>query len=55
VIAGEQVAGIPGVFVAIPIVAIFAVIYRHVLAHHSGNDLETGFEARPSLSDGENT
>jgi predicted PurR-regulated permease PerM len=55
VIAGEQIAGIPGVFVAIPIVAIFAVIYRHVLAHHSANDLETGFDARPSLSEGENT
>lgn len=38
VIAGEQVAGIPGVFIAIPIVAVFTVIYRHVLEHHG----ETG-------------
>ncbi|MBA2380394.1 MAG: AI-2E family transporter [Blastocatellia bacterium] len=33
VIAGEQVAGIPGVFLAIPVVAIFTVVYRHVLEH----------------------
>jgi predicted PurR-regulated permease PerM len=33
VLAGEQIAGIPGVFVAIPIVAIATVIYRHVLEH----------------------
>jgi predicted PurR-regulated permease PerM len=33
VLAGEQVAGIPGVFISIPIVAIITVIYRHVLEH----------------------
>ncbi len=30
VLAGEQIAGIPGVFLSIPIVAIFTVIYKHV-------------------------
>ncbi len=35
VIAGEQIAGIPGVFIAVPVVAIFAVVYRHVLEHHA--------------------
>jgi predicted PurR-regulated permease PerM len=35
VVAGEQIAGIPGVFVAVPVVAIFAVVYRHVLEHHT--------------------
>ena len=33
VLAGEQIAGIPGVFVSIPLVAIGTVIYRHALEH----------------------
>jgi len=33
VLAGEQVAGIPGVFLAIPIVAVLSVFYRHVVEH----------------------
>jgi predicted PurR-regulated permease PerM len=33
VLAGEQIAGIPGVFVAIPIVAVATVLYRHILLH----------------------
>lgn len=36
VLAGEQVAGIQGVFIAIPIVSLVTVIYRHIL-QHSGN------------------
>ncbi len=41
VIAGEQVAGIPGVFLAIPVVAIFTVLYRHVLEHQGRSTLFT--------------
>lgn len=33
VLAGEQVGGIPGVFLSIPLVAVATVIYRHVLEH----------------------
>ncbi|MBX3288031.1 MAG: AI-2E family transporter [Acidobacteria bacterium] len=33
ILAGEQVAGIPGVFLAIPVVAVLTVFYRHVLEH----------------------
>ena len=33
VLAGEQVGGIPGVFLAIPLVAVCTVLYRHVLEH----------------------
>jgi predicted PurR-regulated permease PerM len=33
VLAGEQVAGIPGVFLSIPIVAVLTVLYKHVLEH----------------------
>lgn len=39
VLAGEQVLGIPGVFIAIPIVAVATVIYRHVLEHHGRRSL----------------
>ena len=39
VLAGEQVAGIPGVFLAIPIVAILTVFYKHVLEHKGSTGL----------------
>ncbi len=42
VLAGEQVAGIPGVFLSIPIVAIGTVIYRHVLDHQGHRGLLSG-------------
>jgi predicted PurR-regulated permease PerM len=42
VLAGEQVAGIPGVFLAIPLVAIFTVFYKHVIEHKGGKGLVAG-------------
>ena len=42
VLAGEQVAGIAGVFLAIPIVALVTVIYKHVLEHSGSSGLFTG-------------
>ncbi len=39
VLAGEQVAGIPGVFLAIPLVALAVVVYRHVVEHKGGKGL----------------
>ncbi len=39
VLAGEQVAGIPGVFLAIPIVAVGVVIYRHVVEYKGSKGL----------------
>ena len=42
VLAGEQVAGIAGVFLAIPLVAIGTVIYRHVLEHQGSRGLFAG-------------
>ncbi len=42
VLAGEQIAGIPGVFLSIPIVAVCTVIYRHVLEHQGRRGLLTG-------------
>jgi predicted PurR-regulated permease PerM len=43
VLAGEQVAGIPGVFISIPIVAVSTVIYRHVLDHQGRRSLVAGW------------
>lgn len=42
VLAGEQVAGIPGVFLAIPIVAIVTVLYKHLVEHKGGKGLVAG-------------
>jgi predicted PurR-regulated permease PerM len=42
VLAGEQVAGIPGVFLSIPIVAIVTVIYRHSLEHQGRRGILSG-------------
>jgi predicted PurR-regulated permease PerM len=42
VLAGEQVAGIPGVFIAIPLVALLTVLYKHILEHSGSRGLFTG-------------
>ena len=39
VLAGEQIAGIPGVFMSIPVVAIVTVFYRHMLEHQGRRSL----------------
>ncbi|MER3429984.1 MAG: hypothetical protein C4325_00215 [Blastocatellia bacterium] len=46
VLAGEQIAGIPGVFLAIPTVALFTVIYRHYLEHQGSRTLFDGLAER---------
>jgi predicted PurR-regulated permease PerM len=43
VLAGEQIAGIPGVFIAIPIVAVATVVYRHILEHQGRRSLLAGW------------
>jgi predicted PurR-regulated permease PerM len=42
VLAGEQVAGIPGVFIAIPLVALATVLYKHILEHTESRGFFTG-------------
>ena len=42
VLAGEQIAGIPGVFLSIPIVALFSVMYKHILEHLGSRGLFAG-------------
>ena len=43
VLAGEQVAGIPGVFLSIPFVAVATVFYRHILEHKGRRGLVSGW------------
>jgi predicted PurR-regulated permease PerM len=43
VLAGDQIAGIPGVFLSIPIVAIATVFYRHFLEHSGSKGLFAGW------------
>ena len=42
VLAGEQIAGIPGVFLAIPVVALITVAYKHFLEHQGSKTLFEG-------------
>lgn len=42
VLAGEQVAGIPGVFLSIPIVAIATVLYKHFLEYSGSTGILSG-------------
>lgn len=39
VLAGEQIAGIPGVFLSIPIVAVATVFYKHFLEHRGSKGI----------------
>jgi predicted PurR-regulated permease PerM len=43
VLAGEQIAGIPGVFLSIPLVALATVIYRHFLEHSGTKGVFAGW------------
>lgn len=53
VLAGEQVAGIPGVFLSIPVVAVATVFYRHILEHQGRRGLVSGWfeEDEPKSED----
>lgn len=53
VLAGEQVAGIPGVFISIPIVAVVTVIYRHILEHKGHYSLVSGWIESNKTPEGE--
>lgn len=43
VLAGEQIAGFPGVFLSIPLVAIATVLYKHILKHSGRKGIFEGF------------
>ena len=52
VLAGEQVAGIPGVFIAIPMVALLTVLYKHILEHSGSRGLFVGLLEPKENSEG---
>src|SRR5437763_10147920 len=39
ILAGAEIAGVAGIFVAIPVIAILAVSYRHWLAHRGSETI----------------
>jgi predicted PurR-regulated permease PerM len=45
VLAGEQLAGIAGVFISIPLVALSTVLYKHILEHTGATGLLSGWLA----------
>lgn len=47
ILAGEKLAGVTGVFLAIPVVAILTVSYRHWLEHHGNEGFADLLEAPP--------
>ncbi|HQZ83543.1 MAG TPA: AI-2E family transporter [Pyrinomonadaceae bacterium] len=49
VLAGEQIGGIPGVFISIPIVAIGSVVYRHILEHRGSRSVMSLWIEEPKL------
>lgn len=53
VLAGEQIAGIPGVFIAIPLVALATVVYRHFLEHSGTTGVFAGWLEPKELPVGE--
>lgn len=48
ILAGEKLAGVTGVFLAIPIVAILTVTYRHWLEHHGSEGFADLLEPAPA-------
>jgi predicted PurR-regulated permease PerM len=48
ILAGEKLGGVPGVFLAIPLVAILTVSYRHWLEHHGNEGFADLLEPTPA-------
>ncbi|HXG83769.1 MAG TPA: AI-2E family transporter [Pyrinomonadaceae bacterium] len=45
VLAGEEIAGIAGVFISIPVVALVTVLYKHILEHSGNSGIFAGWLA----------
>jgi predicted PurR-regulated permease PerM len=50
ILAGEKLAGVTGVFLAIPVVAILTVTYRHWLEHHGSEGFADLLEPAPATT-----
>jgi predicted PurR-regulated permease PerM len=48
ILAGEKLAGVAGIFLAIPVVAIFTVSYRHWLEHRGSEGIADLLEPTPA-------
>ena len=55
ILAGEKLGGVPGVFLAIPVVAILTVSYRHWLEHHGNEGFADLLEPVPAVAEVETT
>jgi len=51
ILAGEKLAGVAGIFLAIPLVAILTVSYRHWLEHRGSEGFADLLEPTPSLDE----
>jgi predicted PurR-regulated permease PerM len=51
ILAGEKLAGVAGIFLAIPMVAILTVSYRHWLEHRGSEGLADLLEPSPAAAD----
>jgi predicted PurR-regulated permease PerM len=49
ILAGEKLAGVAGIFLAIPLVAILTVSYRHWLEHRGSEGFADLLESTPAL------
>lgn len=50
ILAGEKLGGVPGVFLAIPLVAILTVSYRHWLEHYGNEGFADLLEPTPAVA-----
>jgi predicted PurR-regulated permease PerM len=50
ILAGEKLGGVPGVFLAIPLVAILTVSYRHWLEHYGNEGFADLLEPAPTVA-----
>ncbi|HEU4766385.1 MAG TPA: AI-2E family transporter [Pyrinomonadaceae bacterium] len=51
ILAGEKLAGVAGIFLAIPVVAILTVSYRHWLEHRGSEGFADLLEPTPALAE----
>jgi len=55
VLAGEQIAGISGVFLSIPVVALLTVLYKHILEHSGRKGLFAEIFGRDEVTNDKDT
>ncbi len=51
VLAGEEIAGIPGVFLSIPVIALVTVLYKHILEYSGGTGIVVNMLAPQDIAE----